>query len=135
MGLISSLAEAQNRQHTPKIAIVGKPKTYNASSGKQIDASDIDLNVRALSMGKLHHAMMGTAAVAIGTAASIPGTLVNSAAGGQAREDVVFGHPSGTLKVGAQTTQQDGRWQVNSVSMSRSARILMDGFVYTPDLT
>ena len=135
MGLISTLEEAQNRQHTPKIAIVGKPKTYNASSGKQIDASDIDLNVRALSMGKLHHAMMGTAAVAIGTAASIPGTLVNSAAGGQAREDVVFGHPSGTLKVGAQTTQQDGRWQVNSVSMSRSARILMDGFVYTPDLT
>ncbi len=120
------------REHTPKVAFVGSPRDYHASSGKRISASDIDLNVRALSMGKLHHAMMGTAAVAIGTAAAIPGTLVNLAAGGGERESVTFGHPSGTLKVGAQVSCSDGKWTVDKVIMSRSARVLMEGWVRVP---
>jgi len=132
MGLISDIAEAASRQHTPKVAFVAKPAAYNASSGKQIAATDIDLNVRALSMGKLHHAMMGTAAVAIGTAAAIPGTLVNLAAGGGDRQNVRFGHPSGTLKVGAEASQNDGEWVVKKVIMSRSARVLMEGWVRVP---
>ncbi len=132
MGLIEDPSEAAARQHTPKIAFVASPADYEASSGKRILASDIDLNVRALSMGKLHHAMMGTAAVAIGTAAAIPGTLVNLAAGGGERESVVFGHPSGTLKVGASARQVDGAWRVEKVVMSRSARILMEGWVRVP---
>lgn len=120
------------REHTPKVAFVGGPCDYTTSSGKLISASDIDLNVRALSMGKLHHAMMGTAAVAIGTAAAIPGTLVNLAAGGGERESVTFGHPSGTLKVGAQAGSGDGKWTVKKVIMSRSARVLMEGWVRVP---
>ncbi|MCG9722613.1 2-methylaconitate cis-trans isomerase PrpF [Shewanella sp. Isolate7] len=132
MGLIKSLDEAAGRQHTPKIAFVAPAKAYTSSSGKAIAADEIDLHVRALSMGKLHHAMMGTAAVAIGTAASIPGTLVNQAAGGQARESVRFGHPSGTLKVGAKASEQAGKWQVEKVTMSRSARVLMQGWVCVP---
>lgn len=132
MGLISDVAEAAGRQHTPKVAFVAKPADYVSSSGKQISQSDIDLNVRALSMGKLHHAMMGTAAVAIGTAATIPGTLVNLAAGGGEREAVTFGHPSGTLKVGAEACENGGDWTVNKVSMSRSARVLMEGWVRIP---
>jgi probable AcnD-accessory protein PrpF len=132
MGLISDIAEAGARQHTPKVAFVAPPSDYAASSGKQIRAADIDLNVRALSMGKLHHAMMGTAAVAIGTAAAIPGTLVNLAAGGVERAAVTFGHPSGTLKVGAAASERDGKWQVEKVIMSRSARVLMEGWVRVP---
>jgi probable AcnD-accessory protein PrpF len=132
MGLIDKVEAAAARQHTPKVAFVAPPAAYTASSGKQIGAGDIDLNVRALSMGKLHHAMMGTAAVAIGTAAAIPGTLVNLAAGGGDRGSVTFAHPSGTLKVGAEASQQDGNWTVNKVSMSRSARILMEGWVRIP---
>lgn len=132
MGLISDVSEAAARQHTPKVAFVGTPQSYESSSGKQIDASAIDLNVRALSMGKLHHAMMGTAAVAIGTAATIPGTLVNLAAGGGERDAVTFGHPSGTLKVGAEATEGDNGWTVNKVVMSRSARVLMEGWVRIP---
>jgi len=132
MGLISDISEAAARQHTPKVAIVAPPVAYNSSSGKVIGEDDIDLNVRALSMGKLHHAMMGTAAVAIGTAAAIPGTLVNEAAGGGERDTVTFGHPSGTLKVGATASEVDGRWIVEKVSMGRSARILMEGFVRIP---
>jgi len=132
MGLIKEVAEASNRQHTPKVAIVAPAANYTASSGKAIAASEIDLNVRALSMGKLHHAMMGTAAVAIGTAAAIPGTLVNLAAGGGARKVVTFGHPSGTLKVGATASQINGDWKVEKVVMSRSARILMEGWVRIP---
>jgi probable AcnD-accessory protein PrpF len=132
MGLISHIDEAIARQHTPKIAFVSEPKAYVSSSGKQITSTDIDLNVRALSMGKLHHAMMGTAAVAIGTAAAIPGTLVNLAAGGGDRESVTFGHPSGTLKVGAKAENQDGSWVVDRVIMSRSARVLMEGNVRLP---
>jgi probable AcnD-accessory protein PrpF len=132
MGLIDHVDEAVSRQHTPKIAIVAKPAAYITSSGKTVKIQEIDLVVRALSMGKLHHAMMGTAAVAIGTAAAIPGTLVNLAAGGGELESVTFGHPSGTLKVGAQTLYNNGIWTVNKVSMSRSARILMEGKVYTP---
>ncbi|OEZ30093.1 2-methylaconitate cis-trans isomerase PrpF [Variovorax boronicumulans] len=132
MGLIQSLDEAASRQHTPKVAFVAKPAGYTASSGKAVAAGDIDLLVRALSMGKLHHAMMGTAAVAIGTAAAIPGTLVNLAAGGGAREAVRFGHPSGTLRVGAQASQVDGEWQVTKAVMSRSARVLMEGWVRVP---
>ncbi|MGA0938014.1 MAG: 2-methylaconitate cis-trans isomerase PrpF [Sedimenticolaceae bacterium] len=132
MGLISDISEAEARQHTPKVAIVAPPVAYNSSSGKVIGEGDIDLNVRALSMGKLHHAMMGTAAVAIGTAAAIPGTLVNEAAGGGERDTVTFGHPSGTLKVGATASDVDGRWIVEKVSMGRSARILMEGFVRIP---
>jgi hypothetical protein len=132
MGLITDVAEAAGRQHTPKVAFVGKPEAYVSSSGKQINATDIDLNVRALSMGKLHHAMMGTAAVAIGTAAAIPGTLVNLAAGGGDRSVVTFGHPSGTLKVGAAASETNGDWKVEKVVMSRSARVLMEGWVRIP---
>ncbi len=132
MGLIKTAEEAATRQHTPKIAFVSKPKTYKASSGKEVSAGEVDLLVRALSMGKLHHAMMGTCAVAIGTAAAIPGTLVNLAAGGGEREAVRFGHPSGTLRVGAQAKLVDGQWTVTKAIMSRSARILMEGWVRVP---
>ena len=132
MGLIRKLDEAAKRQHTPKVAFVARPADYVASSGKPVAAGDVDLLVRALSMGKLHHAMMGTAAVAIGTAASIPGTLVNLAAGGSARNAVRFGHPSGTLRVGAEAKQVDGRWTVTKALMSRSARVLMEGWVRVP---
>ena len=132
MGLIKDPAEALTRQHTPKVAFVAKPKDYVASSGKQIKAGDVDLLVRALSMGKLHHAMMGTAAVAIGTAAAIPGTLVNLAAGGTEMHAVRFGHPSGTLRVGAEAKQVNGEWTVTKAMMSRSARILMEGWVRIP---
>ncbi len=132
MGLIKDLAKAATRQHTPKVAFVAPPADYVSSSGKQVNAGDIDLCVRALSMGKLHHAMMGTAAVAIGTAAAIPGTLVNLAAGGGARNAVRFGHPSGTLRVGAEATLVDGDWTVTKAIMSRSARVLMEGWVRVP---
>ena len=132
MGLIKSIEEAAKRQHTPKVAFVARPAGYVASSGKQVNAGDVDLLVRALSMGKLHHAMMGTAAVAIGTAAAIPGTLVNLAAGGDARSAVRFGHPSGTLRVGAEAVQVDGQWRVAKAIMSRSARVLMEGWVRVP---
>lgn len=132
MGLINSPEEALTRQHTPKVAFVAPPRDYQASSGKTVKADEIDLLVRALSMGKLHHAMMGTAAVAIGTAAAIPGTLVNLAAGGGERTAVRFGHPSGTLRVGAEARQVDGQWQVTKAIMSRSARILMEGWVRVP---
>ncbi|QLB60130.1 2-methylaconitate cis-trans isomerase PrpF [Acinetobacter indicus] len=132
MGLIDDVAEAEKRQHTPKIAFVARPQSYTASSGKNIQTEEVDLLVRALSMGKLHHAMMGTAAVAIGTAAAVPGTLVNLAAGGGEREAVRFGHPSGTLRVGAQAVQENGQWQVKKAVMSRSARVLMEGWVRVP---
>jgi len=132
MGLIKNIDEAAGRQHTPKVAFVAKPVDYVSSSGKRVAGGDIDLLVRALSMGKLHHAMMGTAAVAIGTAAAIPGTLVNLAAGGNAREAVRFGHPSGTLRVGAQASQVNGEWSVTKAIMSRSARVLMEGWVRVP---
>ncbi|MBU9178321.1 2-methylaconitate cis-trans isomerase PrpF [Burkholderia gladioli] len=132
MGLIRSLDEIAQRQHTPKVAFVARPADYVASSGKPVAAGDIDLLVRAMSMGKLHHAMMGTAAVAIGTAAAIPGTLVNLAAGGGEREAVRFGHPSGTLRVGAQASQAGGEWVVTKAIMSRSARVLMEGAVRVP---
>lgn len=132
MGLIRTPEEAATRQHTPKIAFVAKPRDYQSSSGKTVKADEVDLLVRALSMGKLHHAMMGTAAVAIGTAAAIPGTLVNLAAGGGERNAVRFGHPSGTLRVGAEARQVDGQWTVTKAIMSRSARILMEGWVRVP---
>jgi probable AcnD-accessory protein PrpF len=132
MGLIRDVSEAPKRQHTPKIAFVAPAQDYVASSGRRIAAGDIDLNVRALSMGKLHHAMMGTCAVAIATAAAIPGTLVNRAAGGGERETVRFGHPSGTLRVGAQAERVDGQWVVRKAIMSRSARVLMEGWVRVP---
>lgn len=132
MGLIKDLNEAASRQHTPKIAFVAEPKVYISSSGKTVESGNIDLLVRALSMGKLHHAMMGTAAVAIGTAAAIPGTLVNQSAGGGLLNSVCFGHPSGTLRVGAEATQSNEKWSVNSAIMSRSARILMEGWVRIP---
>jgi len=132
MGLIKHVDEAAKRQHTPKVAFVAKPVGYTASSGKTVAAGDVDLLVRALSMGKLHHAMMGTAAVAIGTAAAIPGTLVNLAAGGGNRSAVRFGHPSGTLRVGAEATQEGGDWVVKKAIMSRSARVLMEGWVRVP---
>ena len=132
MGLIGTAQEAATRQHTPKVAFVAPPATYAASSGKRIDAADIDLNVRALSMGKLHHAMMGTASVAIATAAAVPGTVVNLAAGGGTRGAVRFGHPSGTLRVGADVQQVDGQWVVTKAVMSRSARVLMEGTVRVP---
>ena len=133
MGLIKTIDEAKTRQHTPKVAIVAPPKDYVASSGKAVAAQDVDLSVRAMSMGKLHHAMMGTASVAIAVAACVPGTLVNAAAGGGARKEVRFGHPSGTLRVGAEAVQENGTWAVKKAIMSRSARVLMEGFVRVPN--
>ncbi|MDX1552784.1 MAG: 2-methylaconitate cis-trans isomerase PrpF [Marinobacter sp.] len=132
MGLIQQVEEAANRQHTPKVAFVAKPSEYVTSSGKTIGAGDVDVLVRALSMGKLHHAMMGTAAVAIATAAAVPGTLVNQAAGGGDRTSVTFGHPSGTLQVGAEAAQVNGQWTATKAIMSRSARVLMEGWVRVP---
>lgn len=132
MGLIKSLEEAEKRAHTPKIAFVSPPKGYLSSAGKMIEDSSIDLLVRAVSMGKLHHAMMGTAAVAIASAAAVPGTLVYEAAGQQDRSSICFGHPSGTLEVGAVAMQQGGNWSVERVRMSRSARLLMEGMVRVP---
>lgn len=132
MGLIDKLEDAAKRQHTPKVAFVAPPAAYVSSSGKPVNAQSVDLLVRALSMGKLHHAMMGTAAVAIGTAAAIPGTLVNLAAGGELRSAVRFGHPSGTLRVGAEARQVNGEWTVTKAIMSRSARVLMEGWVRVP---
>ncbi|KIG10125.1 2-methylaconitate cis-trans isomerase PrpF [Caballeronia concitans] len=132
MGLIASLDDIAKRQHTPKVAFVAPPAAYVASSGKRIGAEDVDVLVRAMSMGKLHHAMMGTAAVAIGTAAAIPGTLVNLAAGGGKLREVRFGHPSGTLRVGAEAVEADGEWKVTKAIMSRSARVLMEGKVRVP---
>lgn len=132
MGLIKQIEEAAKRQHTPKVAFVAPPSDYIASSGKPVKAAEVDLLVRAMSMGKLHHAMMGTAAVAIGTAAAIPGTLVNLAAGGGERSTVRFGHPSGSLRVGAQAQQINGEWHVTKAIMSRSARVLMEGWVRVP---
>lgn len=132
MGLINDIGEAVTRQHTPKVAMVAPPKGYKASSGKDILGNDIDVLVRAMSMGKLHHAMMGTAAVAIAAAAAIPGTLVNIAAGGTEREAVVFGHPSGTLRVGAKASFENDKWNIEQAVMSRSARILMEGWVRVP---
>ena len=132
MGLIKDVSEAAKRQHTPKVAFVAPPADYAASSGRRVAAADIDLRVRALSMGKLHHAMMGTASVAIATAAAVPGTVVNAAAGGGIRNTVTFGHPSGTLRVGADVRQADGQWTVTKAVMSRSARVLMDGAVHVP---
>ncbi len=132
MGLIDRIEDAATRQHTPKVAFVAPPADYVASSGKPVRAADIDLLVRAMSMGKLHHAMMGTAAVAIGAAAAIPGTLVNLAAGGGERGSVRFGHPSGTLRVGAEACVDDGQWRVTKAVMSRSARVLMEGWVRIP---
>ncbi len=133
MGLIKALDEAATRQHTPKVAFVAPPKDYVSSSGKSVQTGDVDLVVRALSMGKLHHAMMGTASVAIAVAAVVPGTLVNAAAGGGARKEVVFGHPSGTLRVGAEAVLENGEWAVKKAVMSRSARVLMEGCVRIPD--
>jgi len=132
MGLIKDVSEAATRQHTPKVAFVAKPAGYTASSGRAVNAGDVDLLVRAMSMGKLHHAMMGTAAVCIGAAASIPGTLVNLAAGGGERNAVRFGHPSGTLRVGAEANREGGEWTVTKAIMSRSARVLMEGWVRIP---
>jgi len=132
MGLIKSLDEAATRQHTPKVAFVAPATDYVSSSGKSVQATDIDLNVRAISMGKLHHAMMGTASVAIAVAAVVPGTLVNTAAGGGARKEVVFGHPSGTLRVGAEAVLENSAWMVTKAVMSRSARVLMEGWVRIP---
>ena len=132
MGLIKDISEAAKRQHTPKVAFVAPPTDYVSSSGKAVKATDIDLLVRALSMGKLHHAMMGTAAVAIGTAAAVTGTLVNIAAGGGEKSAVRFGHPSGTLRVGAEAKWVDGQWTVTKAIMSRSARTLMNGWVHVP---
>ncbi|MBQ9602179.1 MAG: 2-methylaconitate cis-trans isomerase PrpF [Neisseriaceae bacterium] len=134
MGLIANLEEAQTRQHTPKVAFVAPPKTYTASSGKTVEQENIDLLVRALSMGKLHHAMMGTASVAIATAAAVPNTLVNIAAGGGERDAVRFGHPSGTLRVGAAAElNEQGQWTAKKAVMSRSARIIMEGWVRVPE--
>ncbi|MGM0704239.1 MAG: 2-methylaconitate cis-trans isomerase PrpF [Pseudomonadota bacterium] len=132
MGLIDDVAEAASRQHTPKVAFVAPPTGYTSSSGKDVKADEVDLLVRALSMGKLHHAMMGTAAVAIASAAAIEGTLVNLAAGGGKRNAVIFGHPSGTLRVGAEASLVDGRWSIDQAVMSRSARVLMEGWVRIP---
>ena len=132
MGLIRHIDEIASRQHTPKIAFVARPADYVSSSGKPVAANEVDLLVRAMSMGKLHHAMMGTAAVAIGTAAAIPGTLVSLAAGGEERDTVRFGHPSGTLRVGAEARLVGGEWTVAKAIMSRSARVLMEGWVRTP---
>ena len=132
MGLVGDASQAAARPLTPKIAFVAPPKDYVSSSGKPVKAADIDLLARAMSMGKLHHAMMGTASVAIAAAAAVPGTLVNAAAGGSSREVVVFGHPSGTLRVGADVKQVDGAWVVTKAVMSRSARVLMEGTVRVP---
>lgn len=132
MGLGSDPAEvSKHRQHTPKIAFFAKPASYVASDGKQIEASRVDVLARIISMGKLHHAMTGTGAVGIAVAAAIPGTVVSETIG-TPKDDITFGHPSGTLRIGAVLNRNGQQIDVQAVKVSRSARRLMDGYVYVP---
>ena len=135
MGLARSAGEAtRDRPATPKLCFVAPPADYRAADGRRVSAADIDLLARILSMGRLHHAMTGTGGVAIAAAASIPGTLVQRllpAAPPDGR--VRFGHPSGSLSVAARASRSDdGRWRIDKVSMTRSARRLMQGSVFVP---
>jgi hypothetical protein len=142
MGLAKSAEQATNeQQHTPKLAFVAKPTPYIASNGRLVGAADMDLNARILSMGRLHHAMTGTGAVAIAVAAAIPGTVVHellheARAGAEDKRveaTVRFGHPSGVTAVSAEAEHCDGVWHMTKVSLSRSARTLMEGWVCVPE--
>ena len=134
MGLAASAQEATDkRPATPKLAFIAPPRDYRAADGRTVIASDIDLNVRILSMGKLHHAMTGTGAVALAAAAAIPGTVVRRCAQPDALGRLRFGHPSGTMTVSAAAEQREGRWCVVYAGMSRSARRLMEGMVLIPE--
>jgi len=135
MGLAASAQEAsEKRPHTPKLAFISGAKTYTASSGKVVAKEAIDITARIMSMGKLHHAMTGTGAIAIAVAAAIPGTIVSLALGGKSQSTVKFGHPSGTLAVGAEAEKDSGDWIITKALMSRSARRLMTGEIWVPEL-
>jgi len=135
MRLADSVADATaNRPHTPKLAFVARPASYTASDGKHVEAANIDLLARIFSMGQLHHAMTGTGAVAIAAAAAVPGTCVHRLCAGARGGRIRFGHPSGTLSVGAEVSSDAGRWIVTKAALSRSARRLMEGWVLVPDM-
>jgi probable AcnD-accessory protein PrpF len=132
MGLAETVEEATVRRlHTPKLCFVSLPLEYRASSGKIVEPGMIDLNARIVSMGKLHHAMTGTGAIALGVAAAIPGTVIHRLLG-MTMNRVRFGHPSGVMMVGAAVEHRDGTWVLMKAVMSRSARRLMEGNVFVP---
>lgn len=133
MGLARTAAQATvERPHTPKLCLIAPPQTYQVAGGKQVPAEAIDVIARMISMGKLHHAIPGTGAVAVAVAAALPGTLVNRLTGDLGGRQVRMGHTAGTVVVGAQAREIDGSWQVEKASMSRSARRLMEGWVRVP---
>lgn len=98
MGLAETAEEATRlRPHTPKLCMVAKPKAYQAAGGKQVEPGDIDVIARILSMGKLHHAITGTGAVAVAVAAALDGTLVNRIVGDIGDRQVRMGHTAGSI--------------------------------------
>lgn len=131
MGLAASIDDAtRNRPHTPKLAFLAPPKEFIAAGGKQIPANEIDVLARIMSMGKLHHAMTGTGAVAIAAAAAIPGTVVAKMVRPGTHGQTRIGHASGVLAVGAEAQETENGWYVSKVVTSRSARRLMVGEVF-----
>jgi 2-methylaconitate cis-trans-isomerase PrpF len=133
MGLSRNADEASTlRPHTPKLAFVATPSAYVASSGKPVDPATLDINARIFSMGKLHHAMTGTGAVAVAVAGVIPGTIVHRLLANKTADRIRVGHPSGVLAVGAEAEQRDGSWVVTKAVMSRTARRLMEGNIFVP---
>jgi hypothetical protein len=144
MGLASTPQEAATRRPaTPKIAVVGNPAAYTTAAGDRVAASDTDIVVRTLSMGKTHRSIPGTGAVAIAVAASIPGTVAHAAmhhqgsagaadGAGVPAVDIRIGHPAGVLAVGAAVRHVGGRWVADRVTLSRSARLLMKGTLALP---
>lgn len=136
IGLADTPEEATRKSPAvPKIAFVSPPSYYTTLSGTNVMAADVDLVARIMSMGKLHAAYAITGAICTAGAAKIEGSVVWEMVRGEKRQAslVHLGHPSGTLEVEVDMVKSGETWEYVKGTVFRTARRLMDGFVYVPE--
>lgn len=133
MGLARDAEAARLRPHTPKLALLAPPLACTSSGGRRFTTDQLDLACRVVSIGVFHHAIPGTAAIAIAAGASVPGTVAASLLVRPAGELLQLGHPSGRVGVGVEAREEGAAWRILAARMSRSARVLMEGRVFVPE--
>jgi len=134
MGIAKKEEATQKSPGVPKIALVSPPTSYSTPEGK-VEAAEVDIVARMTALQKLHKAYAVTGAVCLGAAAKIEGTIVNEIYRRVQPGNppaVRIGHPSGTIQVEMEIENKNGNPELAKAALARTARLLMDGYVYVP---
>jgi 2-methylaconitate cis-trans-isomerase PrpF len=121
------------RHPIPFLVFVSPARDYvNALTGEAVSGSDVDFLARMILLGEMHKTYAGSVTCVTGAAAAISGSVVNETAPLTVPENVRIGHPGGIVSASVELQQQGQEYVAKRVAYGRTARRIMDGYVYVP---